>query len=221
MTYIEPETVSCAVCGHTKEITEILSTYYSGCSDMDCRPPELARGCIYWAINYCEKCGYAAYDLTTPPQYPEILRSKEYRSVLNHKWLSVHTKAYLCNAFILRAENELTAAARSTISAAWVCDDSGYWQGSTDYRLQALRLIEAAHTQGQLMTDNPASDMVLVSDLFRRCSQFDKAAEAANKGLQLSPEGDIPQLLNYELQLVKEQDSASHTMDDAFGIAGE
>ncbi len=53
MTQFAFETVTCAVCGKTCSITEIISTNLFGAPDLDTRPAEMERSAIKKLVQVC------------------------------------------------------------------------------------------------------------------------------------------------------------------------
>ena len=221
MSMMSDERVVCGVCGAVRVRSVVTSTSAYGYRDLDLRPPETARSCIGFEIDYCPACGYASDDISKPPEQLQVLHSSVYRSILRHRWLPPVAKAYLCYAQLLQAEGKFVMAVQATIKAAWVCDDRGFRPGSYNYRMQAVKQINGLHAEGQLLTESMATDMLLVTDLLRRSGEFCKAEEAATLGLCLEPDENTGKAFGYELSLIRERNRSARTFQAALRIEDE
>lgn len=213
MTTYRSVKVYCALCGTPQIIQELMSyTSFAGGTTLDYQDYSHP---IWTAVQACTVCGYASSKISTRPKFPEVLKSKEYQAILKHRWISDSCKSYLCKALFLLSENDVVQTAWATISAAHSCDTCRYWQGSHDYRLKAVELIEIAHGKQHQLIRRKGEDFLLKSDLLRRCGEFIRARTAINDGLNTDPRRFIQELLKYEQQLVDAGDIDSHMVSDA------
>lgn len=196
-------------------VMEIMSYTSFGNNSLDCSDSFLP----YWAdIQFCTSCGYAAPKLTKRPKHPEVLNSKDYQSVLRHRWIGEYCKAYLCHAHFMSAEGDLPEAAWAIIKAANTCGNE-YWQGAHDYRLKAVELMELTHSKQQRLLPGDGEDYLLKTELLRRCGKFDKALFAAQTGLDMPTITlNIRNLLLYEQKLIEDKDTECHSISEANGV---
>ena len=82
-------------------------------------------------------------------------------------------------------------------------------------------MINGLHTEGQLLTETMATDMLLVTDLFRRSGEFCKAEEAATLGLCLETDENTNKAFDYELFLIHERNRSTRRFQEAPGVENE
>jgi hypothetical protein len=82
-------------------------------------------------------------------------------------------------------------------------------------------MINGLHTEGQLLTETMATDMLLVTDLLRRSGEFSKAEEAATLGLCLEPDENTSKAFDCELFLMRERNRSTRRFQEAPGVENE
>src|SRR5688500_9746788 len=64
MTTFYDKEKECFVCGTRHTYSFIGSTNSMGASDLDTRPPMMARMTLAWQVHRCPNCGYCALDVS-------------------------------------------------------------------------------------------------------------------------------------------------------------
>ena len=204
----------CALCGATREVPDYPMVYFGTRHDLDgFEEPVYCK-----AIECCHSCGYASSDLSQMPKNPDVIKSRAYRDILCLRWVDERIKASLCHALIMEAAGEYVAAAWAKIQAARTCNHRIPDQVPHDYFVQALKLIEQAHYQGQLMTMDSGQDALLQAELHRRISEFENALKCIQQAQAEITDEHLLDVLKYELHLIAERNSGDHTTYDAIAI---
>ncbi|HEQ72654.1 MAG TPA: hypothetical protein ENN69_09210 [Spirochaetia bacterium] len=216
-TTVEEVEKVCAVCGVASTQIVVVSTNQMGSPDLDLRPPEMMRSTITYWVQQCPNCGYCAADLEESTDGADaVINSEPYRRQLEDPDFPPLANRFLCLGLLnLQAKNE-KAAIYNMICAAWACDDAG-----ADAAALKARALAAAHIlalteiiDGYFM-EQPGADQILLADLYRRMGEFTYAAEFARQGLAREPEEIIRMILEFELKLIKREDTAAHTIEEA------
>jgi hypothetical protein len=74
----------------------------------------------------------------------------------------------------------------------------------------SIKRIMDLNEKTERYTTQKGADELLVSDMYRRNGQFEKAGQSIEKGLALEPEDIIKTILKFELELVGKKDTAVH-----------
>ncbi|MBE6630616.1 MAG: DUF2225 domain-containing protein [Ruminococcaceae bacterium] len=210
----KPITVTCALCGEESTQIILLSTNRMGSSDLDLRPPEMARSTMCWWLQECPHCGYVAWDLKnttslTRDLLREVIFSPCEERNFDSKLAARYYKLYLTLYFDSKREDAFRAALR----AAWACDDVGDSENAVFCRKLALsladRVIASKHNDENLIIQK--------ADLLRRSGQFDTLIrEYADKTFS---KPILNQIVAFQIQKAKEKDTGCYTVADV--IDGE
>jgi hypothetical protein len=138
---------------------------------------------------------------------------------LKHRWIDDSCKGYLCLTFFLVADDDYKGAFWSSLRAAWVCDADDYWQGSEEYRLQALEMMRRSHEAGIAVSESQEQDHLLQTDLLRRTGSFQQAMSIVMEALKGCREQKMGRLLRFERRLIENGDKAVHWVKEAEGVA--
>ena len=206
----------CAVCGFESgpDVMPPLLPDPAGPPDFDTRPDEPARSSIDFWVFRCTSCGYCSGDLTVAGDRAAATVSTDgYKALLTDPSLPEKARQFMCWACVLEKEREFADAGWSALHAAWVCDDAGSMDSASACRRHAIELWRRGKTVGQLFCDDMASEFALVTDLYRRTSEWEHARVACAEGLDLE---DLPPpveaMLRRQLVLIQQRDASAHSM---------
>ena len=219
MTSIAERTVICGHCGQAQTVQVLLSTNRSGYPDLDLRPPPMMRDTLHIQVQCCSACGYCAPNIaiSLDAQAAAVMTGAEYRNTLQREDLPLTARQMLCRGLLEAAVDQPLRAAWSVLKAAWVCDDE-------NVTAVPLRELAAEHFLKAMATDEmPCEDVglsqALLADIWRRSGHFDKALVMAESGLELSStvglEGNIEDILRYQILLINQFDTACHDVYEA------
>ena len=117
----------------------------------------------------------------------------------------------------MAADQAIAEAAWATIKAAWLCDTRRYWQGSHNYRLRAVELLDYARERQQCVISARGGDCQLKADLLRQCGDFDRAQAAVFEGFAADPDSPIKEMLLFEQRLIEAMDRGRHSFSEIEG----
>ena len=176
MTTVFPQTVKCSVCGAENEIMVVGSTNAFGPTDLDTRPPEMKRSTMYYWVQECSACGYAATDLTDETGLDRsFFKTDDYLAYSGISFASDLAKLFYRQYLIMTAEKQHEEAFFAAVHAAWSCDDA------KDEANAALMREKAVKEAEQLLQSDDCDwkDTVRLirADLLRRTGRFDELLE--------------------------------------------
>lgn len=214
-TYIELSEI-CCICGKTSTHAALMSTSTFGASDLDARPPELARSTLASRVRRCPYCGYCAPELSAGTEMAKaIVQSAPYRQQLDNPSFPALANSFLCWAILAEASGDYPQAGWSCVFGAWACDDAHARPAADHCRTEAVRLFRAARTNGTPFAQTGGVEEVILADLLRRSGAFEQAIAVCQEGLTKEPEALIARLLTYEVDLASRRDTACHRVDEA------
>ena len=110
----------CGCCGATSHILVVGSTNAFGSCDLDMRPPEMQRHAMFHCMQFCDHCGYAAWDMEE-----KIRPSDELKKILSEKiGARDMVKVFERAARIAELKGEKKAEVDYLyLIAAWAADD--------------------------------------------------------------------------------------------------
>jgi len=187
--------------------------------DFDTRPGEPLRSTLPRWVERCGACGYCADDISRAPAGADaVVASDEYRGYLEDESTPLKARKFLCFACILDRLHQHADAGWAALQAAWVCDDAGDDDAAARCRNRAIELWQRGKLAGQLFSDDMATEFALVTDVYRRLGDFERATVACAEGLDLE---DIPPavetMLRKQLTLIQARDRAAHSMRELIG----
>ena len=215
-TTVSDQEVTCAVCGETSTFPVLNSTNSMGYADLDTRPPEMQRSTMPMWVQRCPGCGYCSSDISYADKgVKEIVESDEYQTQLSDPAFPELADTFLCKAIIDEAQESHSLAGWDCLHAAWVCDDAGSESAST-CRLRAIGFFQTGMEEQQEIFEDPEPGAVyaFLADILRRAGAFDRARDACQAGLEEEPEGMTADLINFQLALINNSDSACHTLEE-------
>ncbi len=212
MTTFFDTTMQCALCGQTVHVRLIASTIAFGPSDLDTRPPPLARTTLAYDMMCCPGCGYCAPKIEkAPPQAAAIVASTAYQETRHHTTLPELARSFLCWSQIAEATHAYDKAGWAALKAAWACDDACATEEAIQCRERAAHLFQLAQAHKQPFAADAASEYAILADVWRRSRHFQKAIDAAEEGLRHTPSSLVKQVLQFQITLARQQDAALYT----------
>ena len=211
MTTVITQKKKCAVCGHEHDYVQISSTNAFGPSDLDSRPPEMARSTMRYWVEECPACRYAADDISAPAPVPaSFLQSERYRTCDGAGFESPLAGRFY-RLYLIQSElQDTTEAFWSILHCAWACDDYEDADNAKRCREEAARLADRLIFSG----DGDMEElMVIRADLLRRSGQF---AHVIHDYEHYKTEDEMfNAVLAFQVRKAAEQDDGCYVTDDA------
>lgn len=207
--------VKCAVCGQESRHQVMGSTNSSGSSDLDLRPPEMARSTMPYWVQRCPECGYCNGSLDEKTSVDkEYLSSKEYKVLFANIPENSLATTFIRQARIAEKDKSYDNAMFAYLSAAWCCDDSNNFAGAKQCRLLALKVLDAHYKD---IVDSSDEDTItcVKTDMLRRVGNFDEAQATAEKYLPKANQSIIKQILTFQIEKSKAKDAKVYRVSDA------
>ena len=169
MTDYSTKKLQCYCCSKTSEHSVLMSSNSFGSPDLDQRPPKMYRWTIASWLQECPYCGYVAPSIDKGDvKARSFLDSAEFRAASLDPSPDPVSRRFLVRAAQHAHDGERRLAFLSTLSAAWVADDSNR---PTD--AAALRLRAAHHLEGSRITS--VDTRLLLLDVLRRALSWEAA----------------------------------------------
>jgi len=168
----------------------------------------------YW-VQECPHCGYCSADIAVLIKgAKDLVSGSEYQNQLTHAEFVDLANKFLCEAMIYSNAEQLQDTVWAYLHAAWACDDAGQQENAINCRKQALEILFIIENTGGKLFEEQGGLELLITDLARRCGQFDLALEYIQKALELNIGDVIKKCLIFEKQLVENQDLKVHTLQE-------
>ncbi|EFC48572.1 predicted protein [Naegleria gruberi] len=198
---------TCALCGHEGQFDQVTSTSSFGNCDLDMRPAPLARHTLVDEVQECESCGFVNQSVGKCENIEEmknIVKSDKYQEALKDD------NSFLLYALIKEEEQNYLACAWSYVKSAWIFDDRNENDKASISRRRAIEFFEKSTTCLTL------EQKMLIVDLYRRTSQFDKASNLANDLLKNEKIDSkfLIGILEYQKDLCRYKDVDCHVSPD-------
>lgn len=209
----KPITATCALCGKESQQIILLSTNTLwGSSDLDLRPPEMARSTMCWWLQECPHCGYVAWNLSDSTALTlDLLQEEIFSPCKMRNFASELAKRYYKLYLILSFDGKRQDAFRAILRAAWACDDARDIQNAIFCRRRALTLLDKVLA----IKKNNETLILQRADLLRRSGQFDVLIrEYADKTFS---KPNLNRIAAFQIQKAKEKDTACYTLADVEG----
>lgn len=203
---------TCVICGEQVETKHVLSNVSIKYTDLDTRPRGVARTVEKNCVHYCPNCGYSSYNLEKDITFGlrEILKTEEYLEVFRNQDLDVDAKKFYLMGIILDEINEYQRAATSFLRASWFFNDLS----NEEWMIKSKKRAIVELLKSEFTWRNEQVICILV-DLYRRIGKFDYAIETINRfGLQNVKDVEVRKILEFQLKLSEEKDSAIHTTNE-------
>lgn len=209
MTDYDTWKLQCHCCGKTSEHSVLMSSNSFGSRDLDQRPPKMYRWTIASWLQECPYCGYVAPSIDKgDAKARSFLDTAEFRAASLDPAPDPVSRRFLVRAAQHAFDGERRSAFLSTLSAAWVADDSNRPSDAA-----ALRLRAARHLEGPRITS--IDTRLLLLDVLRRASSWE-AAEALTAELT-AEELDYPfaEIVAFHRDKIAARDDQRHTIGQA------
>jgi hypothetical protein len=207
---------TCAVCGGKAKYKVLMSTNTMGSPDLDTRPPEMMRSTISFWVEKCSSCGYCANDVgKLLENAKKTISDSAYKTQLSNPGFPELVNKFLCRMLIEDKAGEHKAAIYSAICAGWASDDANMASAASAARQLSIQRILDLNARNEHYVAQKGADELLISDMYRRNGEFEKAGRTIEKGLTLEPEDIIKAILKFELELVEKKDTTVHKISEA------
>ncbi len=206
--------VVCAICGAESNVPGSALPQAEEPPDFDTRPGEPLRSTLLQWIQECPSCGYAAEDITRAAAgAPEIIASPEFARVRDDDTRPPQARPFLTYAHLLDRLRQPADAGWSCLHAAWACDDARAIDAASLCRCQAIEFWKKGKLAGVAFSDDMASEFALVTDVYRRTGDFERATVTCAEGLDIE---DIPpvieRVLRRQMVLIQARDISVHSL---------
>ena len=219
MTTILQQRVTCAVCGTESHVTVMGSTNQFGHSDLDLRPPEMARSTMGMWLQECPVCGYCDEHIGEVTWGARLIVESaafaDLRAGLGE--LPQLARIFRTAAFIAAECGHHAEAFHHTLHEAWVHDDFGDTVRASAARLNAVDFMNLAHQDHERVFDEERVDDAVQVDLLRRAGAFERAAEICERVLTHTRHTGVGPTIAFQLELCAKRDAERHTMDEVPG----
>ena len=218
MTTIYPVQQVCAICGGTSAHNVLGSTNMFGPSDLDMRPPPMARDTLAEQIQCCPHCGYCAGDISEASESAHrVVPNEAYQAELKRERFPELSRWYLCASLILSVADEDAQAGHAALKGAWVADDAEDREAADHCRRLAIGYLEADRKRGLTFAADEQTADALLADLHRRVGDFESARACALAGIAGGAEGLLRDVLDFEVRLAEAGDSSCHNIAEIGG----
>ena len=203
MTTLFNSSKKCGCCGKRTNVLSVGSTNAFGSCDLDLRPPEMKRSAMFHFMQFCEHCGYAAWDLEEP-----IPMSNELKAILSEK-ISSHDKIKVferaAKIAVLRGD-KIENIDSLYLIAAWAADDQN------DDAVAALlrKKILENHPQEEEL---PPEKLLQLIDVARRCGEKNAATQILERFDRCETEPLLKRIAAFQKKLIQNGDTACYTVD--------
>ena len=218
MTTMLSQDATCAVCGTVSTQEILMSTSSFGASDLDLRPPPLARETLSLEVQRCPSCGYRASNLEeASAEAGSVVESDGYRRQAQDPRFTPLANDFLCLAMLHEASGDRASAGLATLRAAWACDDAGNEEAADTVRGLTADHLRAAQPEGARFARDPATETCLLVDVLRRCGRFHEARAELDRVDMTDADDLTRQILRFQRKLVDAADRSRYTVADASG----
>ena len=212
-----PTESRCVICELGSKQESLASTNMFGSPDLDTRPPEMRRSTMEYWLQQCPHCGYCAAHISKDVGITRaFIESPTYQEQRFNPRFPALANAFLCKSILEETTGELSSAAWSAIHAAWVSDDYDEPAAAATCRRRALDLWKRGAANGQALTENSEVDISITADLLRRVGEHESVRLLVSDALNEITDETIRKLLRYQHTLASREDTACHTVEDAF-----
>ncbi|MGP1347253.1 MAG: DUF2225 domain-containing protein [Phycisphaerales bacterium] len=210
MTTVEKYSVPCGMCGSNVEMMRLMSCSQFGPTDLDYRPPSMARDTIGFRVHRCENCGFAGTSIGTAVEADrDVVKSERYQGQLRSDSPELSITC-ACAALLAEAAGNAQDAAWHWLEAAWVCDDKSQPAKATEFRIEAARCMEQVVAEASNDQELRINCSLLLIDLNRRAARFDQALLWCQSLQTAMDDVTIRRTVLLQLQLIEVQDIDAH-----------
>jgi len=227
MTTIDTHTVTCANCKTDSEQTIIGSTNRFGSSDLDLRPPEMARSTIHFWLQECTDCGYVSDDISEiDAPTSALLDSDQFACIAADTPSSGTMKRFLKRAFLDQELENLEAAANNFLNAAWIADDEGA-ESAKEHRAKSASLFASVIAGLPTGSEVFAQTSARLIDTYRRAEDWEKAITVADSLLSaernetIRLDEPIKAVVEFGKKQAAEKNAGCFTVEEAMAGASQ
>jgi hypothetical protein len=202
----------CALCGEIADYKVIVSSYsFIGIQYFDSRRIEMTLLDLECYIQRCPHCGYCSPDIEKfSPRAQATMDNPRYKNQLSDPLFCEIANSFLCFAMIEEENEDYVSAGWNCVRAAWACDDYENVEGGIKSRERACVFFEKAEEIGFRITKEFGAPYILLTDLYRRSGQFEKAIETCQRGMPLVVEDYLKNMLKEEVKLINKHDTGRY-----------
>ena len=204
MTTLYHQPRKCGCCGRKTTILAVSSTNAFGCCDLDARPPEMRRSAMFYDVELCDHCGYAARNLEEP-----VTQSEELKKILSEKIDPADDVRRFARAAEIAAlkGQEKNKVNHLYLIAAWAADDKNDQETAAALRKKILANLpkKGNFTPEQLLQ---------LADIARRAGEKEAALDFLNRFGRYAAEPFLKRIAAYQLKLLARADTACHSVEE-------
>jgi len=194
----------CGCCGKNVSVTELGSTNACGSPDLDLRPPEMQRSAIMRSIQYCDYCGYAAWDLEECIPQTDKLKEILSESIDDCDDAQIFERA----AKIAQLNGDEENVIFLYLCAAWCADDEKNTQQSV---LMRKKILEICNWSAIV---NPERLLQLI-DIARRAGEFETAGKLLEQFSKCELEEPLlKKIAEFQKRLLDANDVSCYTIKE-------
>ena len=208
----------CFICEETGKYPEVGMMHLGAPAYLDGRPADSHSSVLYMFIQQCPCCGYSAIDISKGnEQIVEIVKTEKYRLQAFSKEYPVTANRYLCWAMLQEKLGRINEAGLAALYASWVCDDEGKSAAQSEScRAAAIFCFERARVEALSFGDNSTEELLLLVDLARRNSDFERALNYCLELQKLSLTENQQLTVNLQIALAEDGDTLRHYVSEIY-----
>jgi hypothetical protein len=207
----------CAVCG-TQNPARSIGKLPEPAEppDFDTRPGEPLRSTMDRWLQVCERCGYAAEDISkASSQAAAVVDTEEFQQLRIEEPVPSAARPFILYAHLLEKLHQSADAGWSYLHAAWNCDDASDEEAAALCRIRAIEMWKRGKAAGESFGDDMASEFALITDVYRRTGQFEQATVACAEGLDIEDMSPaLEAVLRRQMVLIQSHDTAAHSIKE-------
>jgi len=203
------------VCGAISEQTATVSTNAFGSPDLDLRLPEMQRSTMPSWVLTSSQCGFCASDIGKTMQgSPDLITQPAYQNQLRNPAIPELANGFLWWGLVAEAERAWTDAANRSRSTAWVCDDAELAYTADACRRLAINRMRAARPASGTRHGRNRRGFGLDGRPAAAFRPVCRRSQSSPQAIQEISNRWVRKILDFELSLVRSQDTAVHRSDE-------
>jgi hypothetical protein len=168
-----------------------------------------------FALHQCPTCGYVAGDISQGgAQAVGLVRSPAYQAIVSDDTLSDLVKMYRCATLLEEWRSDFRQRPGNTLISVFAYDNAHQGREGLYYRLKAAALLQTIISQGECVYGEDGYDHLVLSDMYRRCAQFEIAIKTADSGLLICNDELIRRALLFEKSISARWDTLRYRFED-------
>lgn len=195
----------CGCCGKNVRVMELGSTNSFGSPDLDLRPPEMRRSAILRSIQYCNNCGYAAWNLKERIPQTDKLNDILFESIDDSDNAQIFERAAKIAHLNGSDEEEVVFL---YLCAAWCADDK---RDTPQSVLMRKKILEICNWSAVV---NPERLLQLI-DIARRAGEFETASKLLEQFSKCELENPLlKKIAEFQKSLLDADDVSCYTVEE-------